>query len=339
MTVALTDLADHLKIASVTWSVQRNDELSGVGDGRIWQAELAPPLWTGDVGIDALNNADAKQIAARVRGLHGARDAFFLYDPASKYPQADPDGMILGPVGVDKVVNGGFTTDSDWTKGAGWSIATGVATKAPGTAADLAQSMTLAEGRSYEITFEVVRRVAGSVTPRFNGGTAVVGTARTAPGTYTETLVAAAGNTSFALRGGSTFDGDIDNVSVKLVPVTVLNPAVGGDRSLIRLQGQPGGYVLTIGDKLAISCSSGPVRWYFGEVAALAGTVTASSTGNTPTAGMRVFPHLPLGVVAGDPVTLIRPAARVIVRPGSFNPGTAGPTQTRGASFSVIQRK
>lgn len=97
---SLPAFADLLKISSVVWDIQRNDELSGSGDGRVWQAELAPPLWTGTVTLADMYNAEAKQIAARIRKLHGAQEALFLYDPLSKYPQADPDGTKLGAASV-----------------------------------------------------------------------------------------------------------------------------------------------------------------------------------------------------------------------------------------------
>ena len=97
---SLPDFADLLKISGVVWDIQRNDEFSGSGDGRVWQAELAPPLWTGTVTLSDMYNDEAKQIAARIRKLHGAQEALFLYDPLSKYPQADPDGTKLGSAGV-----------------------------------------------------------------------------------------------------------------------------------------------------------------------------------------------------------------------------------------------
>lgn len=88
--------ADKLKISSVEWTIQRNDELSGSGDGRVWQAELAPPLWVGTVGLSVDRIDTLKQVAALIRKLHGAQEALLMYDPLSKYPQADPTGSILG---------------------------------------------------------------------------------------------------------------------------------------------------------------------------------------------------------------------------------------------------
>lgn len=89
-------LADRLAIASVVWDIQRNDEMSGSGDGRVWQAELAQPLWTADVVLSDDPHNDVKQIAALIRRLHGSQESFMLYDPLSMYPQADPKGTALG---------------------------------------------------------------------------------------------------------------------------------------------------------------------------------------------------------------------------------------------------
>lgn len=94
---SLAWLADILPISSVVWDIKRNDIISGKGSGRIWQTELADPLWIVDIELDdATYTRDAKRYAARIRKLHGAQEAFFLYDPVSQYPASDPNGSVLG---------------------------------------------------------------------------------------------------------------------------------------------------------------------------------------------------------------------------------------------------
>jgi hypothetical protein len=92
---SFADFADQLKIESVIWDIQRNDESSGTGDGRVWTAELAPPLWLATITLKQSSADDAKQIAAKIRKLQGSRLAFFLYDPLSLSPQADKDGAKI----------------------------------------------------------------------------------------------------------------------------------------------------------------------------------------------------------------------------------------------------
>lgn len=208
----LSVLADLLVIESIVWSIRRNDEMSGSGDGRTWQAELAPPLWTADVTLSLGYQGALKQVAALLRKLHGGQEAFYLFDPTSPYPQADPTGSILGSS-------------------------------------------------------------------------------------------------------------------------TVLLHTVGLNNRSLRLKGLPNGYVLTLGDKLQITYGEDPTRNAFLEVSE---TVTASSGGVTP--AFEVFPHLPVGLVADLPVTLIKPACKMML-PEGFNPGTSRTIVTEGASFRAIQRK
>lgn len=106
---------------------------------------------------------------------------------------------------------------------------------------------------------------------------------------------------------------------------------VGTDGHSLRLKGLPTTYQLTIGDKGQINFGSG--RVYFFEVSE---TVTAVA-GVTPS--FEVFPHLPEGIAINQAVILSRPACKMILLPGSFNPGQGTALHTRGARFKAIERK
>lgn len=117
--------------------------------------------------------------------------------------------------GPDMIANGAFAADANWTKGTDWSITGGKAVRAAGAGAtNLEQSVYLLAGASYRATFTVSAYVAGTVTPRLTGGTTVAGTARSANGTYSETLTALTGNAVFDLRATATGDYSIDDVSL-----------------------------------------------------------------------------------------------------------------------------
>ncbi|MGD9476150.1 hypothetical protein [Shinella sp. G-2] len=98
--LTLSEIYDLLPISAVKWSIQRNDQIDGDGDGNLWQAELADPFWTGDVTLDKGEHGEMKQVAAAIRDLEGAKQSFLLCDPTSEYPQADPAGTILGASAV-----------------------------------------------------------------------------------------------------------------------------------------------------------------------------------------------------------------------------------------------
>lgn len=110
--------------------------------------------------------------------------------------------------------NGNFASDTVWTKGANWTIAGGKATKSAGAANNLTDSTRVAVvGRTYRVEFTIENYGgAGALTPTMGAN----GTARTANGTYVE-YITATGATALALAGGTSFSGDVKNVSVKLV--------------------------------------------------------------------------------------------------------------------------
>jgi hypothetical protein len=109
----LATLSDRLNIASVNWGLQRNDELSGTGDGRVWSAELARPLWTATVTLATARSVQARGIAARLRALQGSRGTFLFADPFTRYPAADPRGEALAGavVRLDLIGSGRVVVD------------------------------------------------------------------------------------------------------------------------------------------------------------------------------------------------------------------------------------
>lgn len=120
-------------------------------------------------------------------------------------------GVTLGP---ELVANGGFDTDTVWTKGAGWTIGGGVATKTSGNANDISQSITFTAGKSYQLTYDLTRS-SGGITPQFLGGTVASGAFRNTSGTYTDIVAEPDGGNIFRFVPTSTFSGSIDNVSIR----------------------------------------------------------------------------------------------------------------------------
>lgn len=92
---------DVLKTERITpFHVERYDEYSGIGTGQDIQAELAGPKWTTTFEMRPMYHAEARQIAAIVRKLHGSQHAVMIYDPSAKYPANDPKGTVLGAANV-----------------------------------------------------------------------------------------------------------------------------------------------------------------------------------------------------------------------------------------------
>jgi hypothetical protein len=118
--------------------------------------------------------------------------------------------------GVEGITNGDFATDSDWSKGAGWSISGGTANAInQASSSNFSQDNVVESGKIYVVTFTISNYIEGSAQPLVGGMTNTGdGTARSGNGTYTEYVES--DGTRFYIRGIS-FTGSIDNISVKEV--------------------------------------------------------------------------------------------------------------------------
>ena len=145
-----------------------------------------------------------------------------------------PVGLVLdrsrdGALGSELVVNGTFDTDSDWTKGTGWTIGGGVATHAAGTGSDLEQSGALTAGKVYVLTLDVTAVRATSTLYVLNSDTYQIIEPFVTTGQKVATFIAPT-NGKLSIRLGYPADADIDNVSVKEVLGTHASQPVATQR-------------------------------------------------------------------------------------------------------------
>jgi hypothetical protein len=118
-------------------------------------------------------------------------------------------------LGSELVTNGDFDTDSDWTKGTGWSISGGTASCDGSQSGNsiLYQGIGHSANKLYQIEFTISGYVSGQIdfaldTPFFG--------ATSSNGTFIFSSIPPSGG-NFIIRANSTFVGSIDNVSVKEV--------------------------------------------------------------------------------------------------------------------------
>ena len=120
-------------------------------------------------------------------------------------------GLAQGP---ELVTNGDFATDSDWTKGANWSISGGKATCTGGSSQFLYQSSSTASiDDRISVKITVSDYTSGTLYLSFSNGSEDVTTAMTAAGTYIFYGMLSV-NERWYIKG-TNFVGSIDNVSVK----------------------------------------------------------------------------------------------------------------------------
>lgn len=102
------------------------------------------------------------------------------------------------------------------------------------------------------------------------------------------------------------------------------------DTRRLRVQGLPGGYVLSAGDYIGWTYLEDPVRYAMHR---LVDGAVASQAGLTPL--FEVVPPIRSGTVAGAAVALIRPQVRAVIVDASYGSGRS--VITEGTSFDIIQ--
>lgn len=137
---------------------------------------------------------------------------------------------------------------------------------------------------------------------------------------------------SFYLYAPQSIGPQYDPDGTILSTSTVKIYALESNNKELQFYGLPEGYVLSAGDFFSFDYGS-PARRAFHRIL---NTVTADGDGISPT--FEVRPHLRSGVATDIEVSIVKPAAKVGLIPGSFDPGNADAVVTTGMGFSVMQR-
>lgn len=193
---------DHKKINRI------GSAASSFYDGEFANAKIF------DVELTAAQVADLYNNPEKVVPTGVADSALKLWLPMQEGAGTTAYNGAPDALGSELVTNGDFATDSNWTKGTGWTISGGTAScdGSQSGNTDLSQNITTDASKQYKITYTISNYSAGSIFIRLNSGN--VTSTKSSNGTFTEILVGA-GGTQVTLRGNSTFVGSIDNVSVK----------------------------------------------------------------------------------------------------------------------------
>lgn len=196
--------------------------------------------------------------ASRAVVVHGRKVNYFAYDTFNRangslgYTETvDPDGKPIAArewtgdtfaissnkavntpsEGADVIVNGGFDADTDWTKGSGWSIGGGLASKAPGSATVISQTVEPLTPHGWWRHSITVAAVAATVIPTFGGAQgSAMGT-----GSYTEEQRCGSGS-GFGYQSTTTFEGTVDNSIVKPLTLAELIASVDSGKANARIQ-------------------------------------------------------------------------------------------------------
>ena len=149
-------------------------------------------------------------------------DAFTGTSPKLTYSTAaGSNSTMTQGYGPELVENGDFATDSDWSKDTGWTISDGVATCDGTNAAQLTLANKVTAGSVYQVEFDVTSYTSGNLRVVLGSYGDIVPTI-TSPGRKT-VVQTASSDGSLGFRSAS-FNGSIDNISVREAPKIVWAP-------------------------------------------------------------------------------------------------------------------
>lgn len=138
-------------------------------------------------------------------------------------------GLVLGP---ELVTNGGFDTDTSWSKGAGTTISGGTLNINSASWTSTTQNGSYVAGKTYKITISI-SFTSGNVLLWINEGLNVdIGIS----GTFTIHLVAGATGGRFNI-GTSAANCTIDNISIKELPGNHASQDTAAKRPLYKTSG------------------------------------------------------------------------------------------------------
>lgn len=143
----------------------------------------------------------------------------------------ESQGLVLGS---ELVTNGGFDSDTWWSKTPSTVIADGVATLTnEGVGGGVYKAGVLSQGKRYRATYTIVSISSGSI--QLAGSTNDIYTKHTAPGTYTEDITGDGGSNYIQfIAGVNNTTAVIDNVSVKEITGNHATQATSAMRPVLR---------------------------------------------------------------------------------------------------------
>jgi len=129
----------------------------------------------------------------------------------------------IGVNSDELVTNAGFLTDSDWTKGTGWTISGNSALHKAGTdGGDIDQSVSLLVGQAYTIIVNITTSDFSEFYFKLDDGN-YIQIEGSPLGVHSYTFIASESIQNVGARGGVNWDGEVDNISVRATTELITN--------------------------------------------------------------------------------------------------------------------
>lgn len=95
-TLPIASFADLIRVSSITFKQEWQQQRSLTGGGETRYADRAPSLWSAEITSPPMEHAEAEGLIALANSRAGGLKTVLLYNAKLPYPASDPDGSILG---------------------------------------------------------------------------------------------------------------------------------------------------------------------------------------------------------------------------------------------------
>lgn len=253
---------------------------------KIWTYDIVAAGWTDRLGTLTGDADKPTRITQFAFGSPTVTRAYIAngVDALRTWKPGDATASTVKILGEEKVTNGFFVSSAGWTLGANWAFDTTneEMDHTVGATATLSQSVNAANAKTYRVKFTVRNRTAGTLTPTVGG---VAGTAVSTNNDFSEDILTT-GTGNLIFTPSSTFDGSVDDVSVR---------EVSADAPIFR-------DITVAGDRLVGLVSSHDIRWFepLSDEEAPASNVRVLADTPAPTIAIRNLGNLGIVVYKKD---------------------------------------
>ena len=173
-------------------------------------------------------------ISANKRTLKGLTYNFSQSDGAlsgfdytnSAWTVASNKALSTPTLGAELFVNGAFAADTNWTKGTGWTIGSGAATHASGTASNISQNVGTV-GDWYRVGFDITAAATSWTTAVF-GATSNLGSLQYTTPQSVVSIGRQITGASLGIRANTTTVSTVDNATGKKITLSDMFASISG---------------------------------------------------------------------------------------------------------------
>ena len=214
-TVAEADLGQTLSVKQIETNIAGSAEATSLTVGPVETFTVASLFASGEEGAwyEPSTTTAFRSTTDLTPCGYGDLCGFLL----DKSQGAGYSGGSFTGLGSELVTNGGFDADTDWVKGAGWTISAGVASFTyAGIGGSITQTVSITSGQTYLVELTAV--TGAGVVVSLGGGATFTTLQGGGTNDYSFTLIAGGSNSTLRITNRTNSASGLSAISVRELP-------------------------------------------------------------------------------------------------------------------------